>query len=157
MAPATTIVWFRRDLRLRDNPALLAAARRGPVLPLLIFSPDDEAPWGPGAASRVWLHLSLQALDASLRALGSRLVLRVAPTARQALEPIIQQTGARAVVWNRRYEPAALAVGGALEKQLRARGLQVETFNASLLHEPRDITSKAGEPFRVFTPFWQAC
>jgi deoxyribodipyrimidine photo-lyase len=154
---APTIVWFRRDLRLRDNPALLAAARRGPLVPLYVFSPEDEGPWAPGAASRLWLHLSLEALGQSLRALGSRLVLRAARTALEALDAILDETGATAVVWNRRYEPAALQVDRAAEEHLRGRGVAVETFSAALLHEPWEISTKRGEPFRVFTPFWRAC
>jgi deoxyribodipyrimidine photo-lyase len=154
---APTIVWFRRDLRLRDNPALLAAARRGPVVPLYVLSPEDDGPWAPGAASRLWLHLSLEALGESLRALGSRLILRAAPTAREALGAIVEETGATAVLWNRRYEPAAVEVDRALEEHLRGRGVAVETFNASLLYEPWVIGNRSGAPFRVFTPFWRAC
>ena len=63
---ATTIVWFRHDLRLDDHPALLAAAKRGVVVPVFIWSPEEEAPWEPGAASRWWLHQSLASLAASL-------------------------------------------------------------------------------------------
>ena len=59
-----TIVWFRQDLRLRDNSALHAAVQRGgAVIPVYIWSPDEEGDWPPGAASRWWLHQSLRALD----------------------------------------------------------------------------------------------
>ena len=63
-----TLVWFRLDLRLTDNPALSAAVRRGgPVIPVYIWAPEEEGAWPPGAASRWWLHHSLAALDAGLR------------------------------------------------------------------------------------------
>ena len=62
--PATTLVWFRHDLRLDDNPALAAAAARGAVVPVFIWAPNEEAPWEPGAASRWWLHQSLEKLAA---------------------------------------------------------------------------------------------
>ena len=76
-AMSTSIVWFRQDLRLADNPALLAAVERGgPVVPVYIWSPEDEGEWPPGAASRWWLHHALTALDADLRKLGSRLIIR---------------------------------------------------------------------------------
>ena len=73
--PATALLWFRRDLRLADNPALaraLEVCER--VVPVYIHAPEEEAPWQPGAASRWWLHHSLAALDSALRGLGSGLV-----------------------------------------------------------------------------------
>ena len=106
----TTIVWLGNDLRLADNPALADAASRGPVVPVYIWAPDDEGDWPPGAASRWWLHGSLAAIDASLRRHGSRLVIRRGP-ALEALGALIDETGADAVVWNRRYEPAAVERG----------------------------------------------
>ncbi len=70
----STLVWFRQDLRLADNPALAAAAATGePVIPVYICAPGEESPWGPGSASRWWLHGSLSRLDESLRAIGSAL------------------------------------------------------------------------------------
>jgi deoxyribodipyrimidine photo-lyase len=81
---APTLVWFRLDLRLTDNPALLAAVDRGkPVIPVFIWSPDDEKPWPPGAASRWWLHQSLASLQAALAKHGSRLILRSGPVKRR--------------------------------------------------------------------------
>ncbi len=59
----TTLVWFRQDLRLADNPALQAAVKRGePIIPVYLWAPEDEGDWPPGAASRWWLHQSLIAL-----------------------------------------------------------------------------------------------
>jgi hypothetical protein len=52
MKLAPTIVWFRHDLRLADNPALHAAFQRGSaVIPLFIYAPEEETPWQPGGAS----------------------------------------------------------------------------------------------------------
>ncbi len=69
----TTIVWFRQDLRLADNPALDAAVKRGePVIPLYIWSPEDDGDWPPGAASRWWLHHSLHARSMKRLALVAR-------------------------------------------------------------------------------------
>ena len=71
---STAIVWFRRDLRLDDNPALERALQRHErVLPVYVHAPQEEAPWAPGAASRWWLHHSLAALAADLAARGSAL------------------------------------------------------------------------------------
>ena len=123
------IVWFRLDLRLGDNPALAAAvttAGRAGVIPVFSWAPDEEAPFAPGAASRVWLHDSLTALAAALADRGSRLVLRVGPSLQTLLE-LAKQTGARGVFWNRRYEPAVAARDARLDAALRARGLAMTT------------------------------
>ncbi len=152
-----TLVWLRHDLRLADNPALSAALERGlPVIPVYIWAPDEEGEWPPGAASRFWLHQSLTALEAELRAAGSRLILRRGPTL-ATLGELARQTGAQTVFWNRRYEPAIIARDKVVKESLRASGLEAESFNAALLHEPWAIQNKAGKPFQVFTPFWKHC
>lgn len=155
-APAS-ILWFRLDLRLADNPALEAVASRGnPVIPLFIWSPEEEAPWAPGAASRWWLHRSLLSLDRALRDRGLRLVFRRGNVLETLLE-VARESGAGAVFWNRRYEPAILARDTAAEKGLIAEGLTVQTFNSSLLNEPGAIVNKSGKPFQVFTAYWKTC
>jgi len=152
----TTIFWFRRDLRLADNPALHAALAAGRLLPVYIHAPEEEGPSAPGAASRWWLHHSLAALDGRLRALGSRLVLRRGPAGR-ALAELVAETGAERVVWNRLYDPALIERDRAIKQRLREQGVAAESFNARLWHEPWTIAKKDGTPYRVFTPFWKAC
>ena len=157
MSQAPTILWFRIDLRTADNPALAAALQRGgPVIPVFIWSPEDEGEWPPGGASQWWLHQSLRALDADLRNAGSRLILRHGPT-EKILHALLKETGAQTVLWNRRYEPAVIARDTKLKESLKAAGVEVESFNAALLHEPWTIKNKAGKPFQVFTPFWRHC
>jgi deoxyribodipyrimidine photo-lyase len=149
------LVWFRRDLRLADNPALQAALDAGYApIPVYIHAPEEDAPWQPGAASRVWLHRSLMALSESLAAIGSRLVLRSGPSL-AALESLLDETQAEAVFWNRLYEPKAIARDRKVKERLKARGLTVESFNAALLVEPWTIATGDGNPYRVFTPFWK--
>lgn len=151
-----TIVWFRSDLRLGDNPALLHAAARGTVIPLYILDDDAPGPWRMGGASRWWLDKSLHALDTSLHAHGSRLILRRGPAA-SVLNDIIADTQADAVAWNRRYTPWGTATDSAIKADLKARGLAVDTFNSHLLYEPWTIKTGTGGPYKVFTPFWKAC
>lgn len=142
-----TIVWFRLDLRLGDNPALHTAAERGePIIPLYIWAPEEEGDWPPGAASRWWLHHSLVALDKSLRERGSRLIVRRGPSL-ETLRQLIQETRADLVVFNRRYEPALVA-----RDRVVSATLPTESFNSALLIEPWDM-----KPYQVFTPFWKAC
>lgn len=154
---STAIVWFRRDLRLADNPALAAATREYErVLPVFVWAPQEESPWSPGAAQRWWLRRSLEALDRDLREAGSRLVLRQGTSA-QVLRSLAEETGADTVLWNRQYEPAARDRDRAVENALHESGIATETFNGSLLFEPWEIRTGQGKPFRVFTPFWKAC
>jgi deoxyribodipyrimidine photo-lyase len=156
MRHGTAIVWFRLDLRIADNPALRAATSAGEVVPVFIHAPHEEAPWEPGAASRWWLHQSLAALANALKTAGSRLVVRRGPTL-QALQQLVEQTGAQAVFWNRRYEPAVIARDEEVKETLSARGLVVESFNGALLNEPSTVRNQNGKPFQVFTPFWRNC
>jgi deoxyribodipyrimidine photo-lyase len=150
------ICWFRRDLRLADNPALLAALDAAEaVLPVYTWSPEDEGEWAPGAAARWWLHHSLAALDDALRARGSRLLLRTGPAA-DTLARLVAESGAEGVFWNRLYDPALVERDAALKTQLRNAGIEARSFKADVLHEPWELATAAGDPYRVFTPFWKA-
>jgi deoxyribodipyrimidine photo-lyase len=154
---APSIVWFRIDLRLADHPALRGALQRGgAIVPLFIYTPEEEAPWSPGAASRWWLHQSLTSLDTALRELGSRLIIRRGP-ALASLQAAIGETGAGAVFWNRRYEPAVIARDTGIKQALSAAGVLAESFNGALLHEPWTVQNQSGKAFQVFTPFWKHC
>jgi len=107
--PPPTIVWFRRDLRLSDNPALEAAiARGGPVVAAWVHAPGEELDSAPGAAAKVFLHDALRSLAESLEARGGRLVLRPGP-AIKALIDLARETGAVAVYANKVWEPPFLA------------------------------------------------
>ena len=152
---AHALVWFRRDLRLADNPALQAALDAGLVpVPVYIHAPDEEAPWVPGAASRAWLRKSLQALDADLKARGSRLIIRRGESLAE-IEKLIGETKAEALHWNRLYEPACIARDTRIKQGLKSRGLHVESHNGALLVEPWQVQTGQGDPYRVFTPFWK--
>jgi deoxyribodipyrimidine photo-lyase len=149
---SATVVWFRQDLRLRDNLALHAAARRGPVIPVYIWAPEDEGDWSPGGASRWWLHQSLHALDASLRERGSRLVVRRGQ-AREVLRALVRDEGVTAVYWNRRYEPAARAVAQDIVDTFQQSGVETREFASSLLVEPESLLNGSGKPYRVYSAF----
>jgi deoxyribodipyrimidine photo-lyase len=155
VAPA--LVWFRLDLRLQDNPALNAALiRGGPVIPIYIHDEAAEGRWVPGAASRWWLHHSLGALGGALRVRGSRLTLTRGDAGAVLLD-LARTTGAVAVYWNDRGEPAIVARDRRIRSRLIAAGLEVKTFNGSFLFAPSAVANQSGTPFRVFTPFWRHC
>ena len=150
------IVWLRLDLRLADNPALHAAAALDtPVVPVFILDDADAGVWAMGGASRWWLHHSIDALSGALSKIGGTLILRRGP-AHEALAALVEETGARGVYWNRRYEPWARARDEVLKADLKKRSLDVRSFNGSLLYEPWAVQSKQGTPLKVFSPFWRA-
>ena len=154
--PAPVLLWFRRDLRLADNPALLAAVRQGPVIAAYVH--DPKAPWMPGAASRWWLHHSLSRLADALSALGMPFVFRRgrhAPT----IAALAREAGVTAVHWNALYDPALAEAETSLAATLGAAGIAAHVHaGGALLHEPpTTLATRAGTPFQVFTPFWNAC
>lgn len=152
---STGIVWFRRDLRLEDNPALTAAmAAHARVVCVYIHAPDEEAPWAPGAASRWWLHHSLQALGGEIARRGTALHIFRGAT-RSVLEMLIADCRADAVYWNRLYEPASIKRDSAIKEVLRGLGVAAHSFNANLLIEPWKIQTGDGGPYKVFTPYWR--
>ena len=145
------IVWLRQDLRLADHPALIAAATQGPVIFLYVL--DDETPgeWKIGAASRWWLHRSLQKLAERVP-----LVLRRG-AADRVIGEIVRETGANAVHFTRDYAPRS----GALEQRLRKicedRSVSLHRHGGFLLHEPEAVRNGSGDPYKVYTPFSKAC
>jgi len=156
--PPSAIVWFRQDLRLADNPALTEALKRGfSVIPVYIHAPDEEGKWTTGGATKFWLHQSLKSLANDLRSHKSHLILRQAHSSLDELRKLIHETGATAIFWNRRYEPAVIERDSKIKESLSEQNVEVHSFNASLLFEPWTIKNKSDKPFRVFTPFWRHC
>lgn len=152
-----SLVWFRDDLRLADNPALRAAIDRGePVIALYVL--DEESPGirPLGGAARWWLHHSLTSLQERLSERGGALVLRRGPAERVVRE-LVSEIDAGAVFWNRRYGGAEREIDASLKTVLRADGIETVSFAASLLHEPWTVTTGSGTHYSVYTPFWRAC
>ncbi|MCP5352872.1 MAG: deoxyribodipyrimidine photo-lyase [Chromatiales bacterium] len=152
------LVWFRRDLRRADNPALLAAsdwAREQGGRLLAVYIDDQPGAWAEGAASRWWLHHSLAAFAASLNALGNGLHLRRG-VALTELRSLIDAADIGAVFWNRLYEPELIERDRTIKSALRDAGVAVESFNGGLLNEPWELRTKSGGPYKVFTPFSKA-
>jgi deoxyribodipyrimidine photo-lyase len=145
-----TIMWFREDLRLFDNPALSIAAKQGQVLPIFFY------PKGLGGASYWWLHHSLVKLSASLAEQGLRLILSVKDPEIE-LPRLAELISAKKVVWNRVYSPSGVDEGRVLKQALGDLEIACQSFNAQLLTEPSKITTKQGTPYKVFTAFWRLC
>lgn len=150
------ICWFREDLRLSDHAALQAAVNSGrPVLPIYILDDVSPGTWCYGAASRWWLHHSLQALRERLLKLGGYLCQRRGDALR-IIPALLAETGAEALYFSRAYEPWARRLETRLFDRLQD-SIEIKRFPGSLLFEPEQIKTFAGDPFKVFTPFWKAC
>ena len=151
------ILWFRRDLRIDDNPALQAALQDcRQLIPLYVHHPGEKSPWADGAASRWWLHQSLAALDGELRKRGSRLIIRQGePLA--VLQELAHEQAIRQLYWNRLYEPAIIERDSQIKKTLAGTGIACQSFNGALLFEPWEIQTGQNTPYKVFTAFWKAC
>jgi deoxyribodipyrimidine photo-lyase len=148
------IVWLRRDLRLSDNPALsLAGSESRATIPLFIDDDGIGAARRLGAASKWWRGESLVALDRSLRALGSRLVVRRG-SADEVLGALITETGADTLSFYLSRDPALAAEETRIVATLRKGGVAIETYDANYLHDPAQLRTGTGGAFKVFTPFW---
>jgi len=147
---APVILWLRRDLRLADQAALVAACAAGPVVPVYVLDDETAQHRALGGASRWWLHHSLASLDAALRAKGSQLILRWGRSA-QVLEALAQEIGAHEVHALHHYEPwwrnAERAVGKVLTLRLH---------HGNFLVPPGTVLTGGGTPFKIYTPFWRA-
>ncbi|MEM1146564.1 MAG: deoxyribodipyrimidine photo-lyase [Pseudomonadota bacterium] len=149
-------MWFRRDLRLHDNPALSAAmaATQGHVICLYIL---ETPPIGRrlGGASKWWLEKSLIALQADIATMGGQLVLRSGDPA-TVLCDLIAETGARSVFWNRRYDQPGRTADKQIKADFKAREIDVQSFNGSLLTEPWTQTTGSGGYYKVYSPYWRS-
>lgn len=153
MPDAPLILWFRRDLRLADQPMLTAAVATGrPLLPVFILDPETEA---IGAAAKWRLGLAVEAFQAALAGIGLRLILRRGP-ALAVLRALLAETGAAGVWWSRGYDPASVARDREVKAALKAEGGEARSFPGPLLHEPWEVETGQGGIYRVFTPFWRA-
>lgn len=151
------IVWFRQDLRLADNRALSAAIdSQAPLVCVYVLDDDTPGPWKIGAAQRVYLHHSLQALQAGLSERGAILVLRRGD-ARTIIPDLVAEIGAQSVFWNRQYEPYAIARDKEIKRKLAQKAVFAQSFNGALLHEPWEVLTQSGQPFKVYSPFHRAC
>ncbi|WP_127143545.1 cryptochrome/photolyase family protein [Pelagibacterium montanilacus] len=151
----TALVWFRNDLRIEDNPALNAALEHGEATRALYIVETGGDGRERGAASKAWLTESLRALAVSLARRGVTLDLAHGP-AKDTLADYVRTNSVDFVFWNRRYDHAGRSIDTQIKADQTSLGVTVRSFNASLLVEPWDITTKAGGPFSVFTPFWKA-
>lgn len=164
---ATTIIWFKRDLRLHDHPALTAAVQQGkPIVPIYIWSPDEESPWSPGGASKWWLHDALLQLDRQLTQVagssqdqGPRNLTNLRVVRGPFLDTLLAT--ARLYQSNEIYTTGSLEPQGAaqekiLHRRLKDTGIDLRAFYSNLLLKPQTVTKDDKQPYSIFTPFYRA-
>jgi deoxyribodipyrimidine photo-lyase len=154
MTSSPSILLFHNDLRLADNPALTAAVRRGqPLICVYVWNPKATDYAMPGAASRWWLHYSLQSLSENLQNIGNSLIIRIGQT-QEVLLDLLSRFKNSHVFWNRSCEPAALESEHRVLRLLEAKKVQGTVFYGNNLFDPARIKTQTQKPYRVFTPFW---
>lgn len=157
VSASPAIVWFRNDLRLTDHPALRSAAETGNPF-VLVYILDDVTPgrWKLGGAARWWLHNSLASLGVEIAARGGSLTLRRGNAA-DIIYSLAQEVGAGSVHFHSAVEPWQLKQDQILADRLQRLGVAVHVSEGAGLFPPGSVCNQAGEPFKVFSPFWRSC
>ncbi len=145
------IIWFRKDLRLQDNPLLDAAKDFENIYPIYVMDDDIFENKYLGGASRWWLESSLKSLNFDMQNSISIFhgdSLKIIPS-------LCESHNVSAVFWNRCYEPDRIKKDTKLKNDLSKNNIRAQSYNASLLWEPWSIKNKSGNPYKVFTPFYK--
>lgn len=152
------LVWFRRDLRVYDNPALLAASLVAEdVVPVYVYAPEEEGQFQPGRCSRWWLKKSLESLDEELKALySSRLLCYRASDSGAMLETLVREYDADGVFFNHLYDPISMVRDNEVKSMLCGKDIMCQSFNSDTLREPWNVVKEGGVPFSCFESFWAA-
>jgi deoxyribodipyrimidine photo-lyase len=155
------IVWFRRDLRIADNPALYSACEEGgSVTAIYIATPTTWASHAMGTPQIKWLHDNLRSLKEELNLLGIHLIYRRCETFDEGNALILslsKELSAKALYFNKEYEWDERQRDKQLCDMLLSKGIQNHSFDEQTIIPPHVIKNKKGLPYCVFTPFKRAC
>jgi deoxyribodipyrimidine photo-lyase len=153
---APAILWFRQDLRLGDNPALIAALKGGArIIPVYVLDDEAAGAWAVGGASRWWLHHSLVCLSASLKAAGAPLILRRG-RAETIIPALAAETGAATVHAGIAHEPFWRRADARIAKSLQAAGRSLHLHRSATLIDPETIRTRTGTVYGMYSPFARA-
>lgn len=147
--------WFRKDLRLADNPALNAAIEACDEIVLLYFHEDEASSRPLGGAQRWWLHHSLMALMRSLKTKKATLTLLRGDVVK-TLPAFLQANSIDALFCNKNYEPTGLVRDQTLSQHLDQIGISMQQYHDQLLLPPDAIKNKQGGQYKVYTPYAKA-
>ena len=155
------ILWFRRDLRTYDNPALITACNLNKgVIPVFIWCEEEEGPLAAGGATKVWLEQALINFQETLLSkYDQKLVLRCARSSEQELLSIVESIGARDVVWTALYEPHLAQRDETIKRALTRLGVSVHVEHSYLLHRPEQVsvTGVGARGIGSVTHFMECC
>lgn len=149
-----TIIWLRNDFRLSDNLALnYAYQNNNKILFLYIIDNIDQF----GGASKWFLYKTLESFKKNIKTIYNANLIIKNGDAKIILADLIKKYNINCITWNRVYEPKAISRDIKIKKYFKQNGIEVKSFNSSLLFEPSTIKNLSGDYFKVFTPFWKKC
>ena len=151
MKEEVSIYWIRQDLRLSDNPALSASVESGSIIPIYILDDINPDEHKMGNASKIWLHFSLNKLK---KQFSDKLIFAKGDP-EEILTYLCKSESVNKIFWNRVYEPWSISRDKKIKENMKKKGVQINTFNGSLLWEPWDVLKNDGTPYRVFTPYYR--
>jgi len=146
------IMWFRQDLRLNDNPAIIEANNSGlKILPVYILDDINSSNWKIGSASRWWINESLKKLNESL----NHNLCFMSGDSIKCLNNLISTYNVKSVYFNKCYEPWRIQSDEKIINFLSNKDINTFQLNGSLLFEPESTVKEDGTPYKVFTPFYR--
>ena len=158
--PTINIMWFRRDLRLKDNAALYHALKSGvPVLPVFIFDTNILDQLEDRSDKRVqFIHDAISAIQKELLQMGSTLrVIYATPV--EAFQQLLSQYQISKVFTNEDYEQYAIDRDATIKSLLQENAAEMVLYKDHVIFEKLEIAKEDGSPYTVFTPYskkWKA-
>ena len=151
MSNDLNILWFRKDLRLMDNPALVEANLNAEIIPIFILDDTNPEENKMGAASRVWLYHSLKSLNISLQ----KKINFYSGDPVKIISELINNYNINGVYWNRCYEPWEIRRDKKIKDLLKIKKVKAKSFNGSLIREPWEVLKEDQTPYKVFTALYK--
>ena len=151
MSNNINILWFRKDLRLMDNPALVEANLNAEIIPIFILDDTNPEENKMGAASRVWLYHSLKSLNISLQ----KKINFYSGDPVKIISELINNYNINGVYWNRCYEPWEIRRDKKIKDLLKIKKVKAKSFNGSLIREPWEVLKEDQTPYKVFTALYK--
>lgn len=146
MSHIDSILWFRQDLRLSDNPALIESLKHGKILPIYILDNIAPSEFQLGAASKLYLYNSLKKLNSSL---NGKLNVYIGDP-KTIIIDLIKKHNISHIAWNRCYEPWMISNDHDIKSSL---DIKMSICNGSYLWHPKDILKDDGLYYKVFTAY----
>ena len=142
------LVWFRQDLRIRDNLTLIGCRNRKiKIMPIYIYDPELNI----GSCSKYWLYHSLKSLNKSLK---NNLRIYSGNTY-EIIEKLLESGDYKEISWNKMYDEQSLKIEKKILKIIKNHKIKSYIYNSSLILNPTETLKKDGTPYKVFTPFYK--